>query len=332
MLNKESFERTINGKQVSLFIVKNELNTTLYITNYGSRIAGVEVMDKNNNAVNVVMGYDSIDGYLNTTEVYHGATVGRYANRIAKGRFQLDHREYELAINNGPNHLHGGPQGFHSKVWDVDEVKDNSNTLSYLSADGEEGYPGNLKVTVTFSLSAQNEVIIDYKAATDKATILNLTNHAYFNLNGVGSGSVLDHLVQINADHITPVDENLIPTGILEPVAETPFDFTQPRTIGEKIKDNDIQLQRGNGYDHNFVLNADLHKVGFAAKAIGNKTGIVLETFTDQPGMQLYTGKHTLFCFETQHFPDSPHHSNFPTTVLNPGEVFSSTTIYKFSV
>ncbi|MGN6400991.1 MAG: aldose epimerase family protein [Flavisolibacter sp.] len=331
MLSKENFERNINGKPVSLYTLKNGLNTTLYVTNYGCRIAGLQVMDKNNNAVSVVMGYDTIDGYLNTKEVYHGATVGRYANRIAKGRFQLNHHEYELAINNGPNHLHGGPQGFHSKVWDVDEVTDNSITLSYLSPDGEEGYPGNMTVTVTFSLSAQNEVVIAYRAITDKPTVLNLTNHAYFNLNGVGSGNVFEHLVQINANHITPVDENLIPTGILMPVADTPFDFTTAQTIGKRINDNDVQLQRGNGYDHNYVLNGDLHKVGFAAKAIGDKTGIVLETFTDQPGMQLYTGKHTLFCFETQHFPDSPHHSNFPTTVLNPGEAFESTTVYRFS-
>lgn len=346
MPGTESFEKIIDGKQVSLFRLKNRLNTQLCITNYGCRIVSLLVQDKNEQPVDVVVGFDSIEGYLTATEVYHGATIGRYANRIARGEFHLKENEYQLAVNNGPNHLHGGPGGFHSRVWDVEERTEGSITLSYLSVNGEEGYPGNLRIKVRFTLSIENEVIIDYEATTDETTILNVTNHAYFNLNGQGSGTILNHALHINADRYTPVNENLIPTGTLDVVDQTPFDFTTLTTIGKRINENNLQLKYGNGYDHNYVLNKYGREPEFAARAVGDKTGIIMDVFTDQPGMQFYTGNfmsgenlikghvpdhfRTAFCLETQHYPDTPHHSNFPSTVLNPGHVFKSTTIYKF--
>lgn len=347
MPDKQKFDKVVDGKQVSLFQLKNKQHTELYITNYGCRIVSLLVHDKNKQPVDVVIGFDSIDDYLTTTEVYYGATIGRYANRIANGKFYLNHKDYQLAINNAPNHLHGGPGGFHAKVWDVEEVSDNSVLLSYLSPDGEEGYPGNLKVKVRFTLSDENEVIIHYEATTDEPTILNLTNHAYFNLNGEGSGTILRHQLQLHAEHFTPVDATLIPTGILQSVAQTPFDFTTPHTIGERINDDNIQLQYSNGYDHNYVRSNSEQSPGFTAKAVADKTGIVMEVFTTEPGVQFYTGNfmpgenitsghvpddfRTAFCLETQHYPDSPNHSNFPSTVLYPDEVFTSTTVYKFS-
>ncbi len=346
MPNKERFYKILDGKQISLFPLKNKLNTELYLTNYGCRIVSLKVNDQNGRPVPVVVGFDSIDEYLTTTEVYHGAVIGRYANRIARGRFHLKEKKYQLAINNPPNHLHGGPHGFHSKVWEVMEVSENSVTLSYLSVDGEEGYPGNISIAVRYSLSHQNEVVIDYKATTDQSTILNLTNHAYFNLNGIGSGTIANHLLHINAHHYTPVNENLIPIGMLDAVEKTPFDFTTPRPIGKRINEKNIQLLYGNGYDHNYVLGNNGREPDFAARVVGDKTGIAMEVFTNEPGMQFYTNNatpkdavaggpvedryRTAFCLETQHFPDSPHHFNFPSTVLNPGDIFRSTTIYKF--
>jgi aldose 1-epimerase len=346
MPGTESFDKIIDGKQVSLFRLKNRLNTELCITNYGCRIVSLIVRDKNEQPVDVVVGFDSIEGYLTATEVYHGATIGRYANRIARGEFHLKENEYQLAINNGPNHLHGGPGGFHSRVWDVEERSEGSITLSYLSVDGEEGYPGNLRIKVRFRLSIENEVIIDYEATTDETTILNITNHAYFNLNGQGTGTILNHALHINADRYTPVNENLIPTGTLDVVDQTPFDFTSLTTIGKRINENNIQLKYGNGYDHNYVLNKYGREPEFAARAVADKTGIIMDVFTNQPGMQFYTGNfmsgkniikgqvpdhfRTAFCLETQHYPDTPHHSNFPSAVLNPGHLFKSTTIYKF--
>jgi aldose 1-epimerase len=331
MPRKEHFDKVLDGKQISLFRLKNRLNTELCITNYGCRIVSLSVSDKNGSPTDVVMGFNSINGYLETTEVYHGATIGRFSNRIAKGSFHLKEKEYYLAINNPPNHLHGGPQGFHAKIWDVEKLEGDSITLSYLSIDGEEGYPGNLKLKIHFRLSEQDEVIINYEATTDQSTIVNVTNHAYFNLNGLGSGTILNHLLQINADHYTPADETLIPYGNLETVVQTPFDFISPVAIGQRINDDHVQLKYGNGYDHNFVLNKNGLEPNFAARVIADKTGIIMEVFTDQPGMQFYTGNRGLFCLETQHFPDSPHHFNFPSTVLNPGDTFRSTTIYKFS-
>ena len=348
MASKKQFERIIDGKQVSLFKLKNTMQSELYITNYGSRIVSLLVKDKDGQMTDVVVGFDSLDGYLKATEVYHGATIGRFANRIAKGKFHIDDKEYQLNVNNDPNHLHGGPNGFHTKIWDVDDVQENSVALSYISPDGEEDYPGKLHVKTRFTLSDENEVIIEYKATPDAETILNLTNHAYFNLNGQGNGPILKHLLQINAGFFTPVDKTLIPTGILEPVDRTPFDFRTAETIGSRINDDHIQLRYGNGYDHNYVINRKTDEITFTARVEADRSGIIMDVFTDQPGVQFYTGNfmsgeniikghvpddfRTAFCLETQHFPDAPNQSQFPSTFLKPGKTFISSTIYKFSI
>lgn len=343
-INPDSFNETLNGEKVSLHFLNNKNNVEVAITNYGARIVTLIVPDKNKNPTDVVVGFDSLKGYLNSTETYHGAIVGRYANRIARGKFTLNGKTYQLSINNAPNHLHGGPKGFNNQVWKVEDVKPNSIKLSYLSKDGEENYPGNLNVSVTYTLTDDNEVMIDYEAKTDQPTVLNITAHPFFNLNGQGTGTIENHLLQINADSYTPVDETLIPTGIVT-VENTPFDFRKQKTIGQNINDANEQLKFGAGYDHNFVVNGQ--GMRSAGTAIGDKSGIAIETLTNQPGMQLYTGnwmqgentiKYGLkdnsreaFCLETQHYPDSPNHPEFPSTILNPGEVFRSTTIYKFS-
>lgn len=343
-ITPESFNETLNGEKVNLFFLKNQNNIEVAITSYGARIVTLIVPDKNRQPTDVVVGFDSLQGYLDSTETYHGAIVGRYANRIAKGKFSLNGKSYQLSINNPPNHLHGGPEGFNNQVWKVEEVKNNSIKLSYFSKDGEENYPGNLNVTVIYTLSDQNELIINYEATTDGVTVFNITSHPFFNLNGQGNGTILNHQLQINADSFTPVDENLIPTSI-EPVDHI-FDFRTAKKIGRHINESNDQLKYGAGYDHNFVL--DGQGMRTAGIAIGDKTGIQMEVITDQPGMQLYTGnwmkrenniKYRLkddhreaFCLETQHYPDSPNHPEFPSTVLNPGEIFRSTTIYKFSV
>jgi aldose 1-epimerase len=343
-INPGSFNDALNGEKASLHFLNNKNNVEVAITNYGARIVTLIVPGKNQQPTDVVVGFDSLQGYLDSTETYHGAIVGRYANRIARGKFSLKGKSYQLSINNPPNHLHGGPKGFNNQVWKVEEVKNNSIKLSYFSKDGEENYPGNLNVSVTYTLSDQNELIINYEATTDQATVFNITSHPFFNLNGQGTGTILNHQLQINAGSFTPVDENLIPTGI-EPV-DSIFDFRTSKKIGEHINESNDQLKYGAGYDHNFVL--DGQGVQTAGIAIGDKTGIQMKVITDQPGMQLYTGnwmkgenniKYGLkdnhreaFCLETQHYPDSPNHHEFPSTVLNPGEVFRSTTIYKFSI
>jgi len=344
-INPALFDETLHGEKISLHFLNNSNNIEVAITNYGARIVALIVPDKTGQPADVVVGFDSLQGYLNSTETYHGAIVGRYANRIAKGKFSLNGKTYQLSINNPPNHLHGGPKGFNNQVWKIEEVRNNSIKLSYFSKDGEENYPGNLKVSVTYLLNDQNEVSISYEAITDQATVFNITSHPFFNLNGQGTGTIEDHLLQINASNYTPVDEALIPKGIFT-VENTPFDFRTPKKIGKNINDENEQLKFGAGYDHNFVLDGQgLRKAG---TAVGDKSGIQMEVITDQPGIQLYTGnwmqgentiKYGLkdnareaFCLETQHFPDSPNHPEFPSTVLKPGEVFRSATIYKFSV
>jgi aldose 1-epimerase len=344
-INPDAFNETVNGEKVNLYFLRNKNGLETAITNYGARIVTLIVPDKSGQATDVVVGFDSLQGYLDSTETYHGAIVGRYANRIAKGRFNLDGRTYQLAINMPPSHLHGGPKGFNNQVWNVDEVNSDRIRLSYLSKDGEENYPGNLKAIVTYTLTEENALKIDYEASTDKATVLNLTSHPFFNLNGQGTGTMENHLLQINADKYTPVDESIIPKGVFT-VEDTPFDFRKPKTIGQNINDDNEQLRFGAGYDHNYVLEGSGLRT--AGKVIGNKSGIVMEVITDQPGMQLYTGnwmagennikygfkdnRREAFCLETQHYPDSPNHPEFPSTVLRSGEVFQSTTIYKFSV
>lgn len=346
----ENFEKTIDGKPVRLYVLENSKGTTIAITNYGGRIVSIIVPDKNSNFDDINLGYSSLDDYINYSEQYFGALIGRYGNRIGKGRFVLEGTEYTLATNNGPNHLHGGIKGFNDCVWDVAECTKNTLTLDYMSKDMEEGYPGNLNTRVKYSLTEENELRIDYQATTDKKTILNLTNHSYFNLAGEGSGkTILDHEIIIYADNFTPVDANLIPTGEIIPVAGTPFDFRQWKPIGRDLGQKDQQLEFGKGYDHNFVLNKPVpNQLTLAAKAKEPTSGRIMEVYTTEPGVQFYIGNflagedrgksgkpylfRTAFCLETQHFPDSPNKPNFPSATLNPGETFVSTTIYKFSV
>jgi aldose 1-epimerase len=344
-MDKQKFERTLNGKKICLYTLENSEGMRVDITNYGARFVTVIVRDKNGKETDVVVGFDSIDGYLGSTETYYSALVGRYANRIAGGKFRLEGREYQLPVNNVPNHLHGGPNGFHVQVWEMNEVSSTRISFSYLSKDGEENYPGNLDVKVTYSLTGKNELAIEYEASTDKTTIINLTSHPFFNLNGQGSGSIVEHLLQINADYYTPVDNTLIPKGI-EPVKGTPFDFTKEKSVGQNIYDHDQQLVFGAGYDHNYALNG--HGFRPVAKIKGTLSGISMEVLTDEPGMQLYSGNYMkgenqvkygmvdkyreAICLETQHYPDSPNQPQFPSTTLKPGELYRSKTVYKFQV
>ncbi|MEI6945992.1 aldose epimerase family protein [Paraflavisolibacter sp. H34] len=346
---REAFQRTIDGKQTDLFYLKNAAGAQAAITNFGARLVSLLVPGRDGNLVDVIAGFDHVDGFNSAGDAFFGAIVGRFANRIAKGRFTLYGHEYTLAINNGPNHLHGGVKGFGVVAWEAEQLDESSLLLTYFAADGEEGYPGNLNVEVVYTLTDNNELRIQFKAATDKTTVINLTNHAYFNLNGPGSGTALHHLLQINADHYTPIDDTSIPFGILEPVAGTPFDFRQPTPIGAHIGDDHVQLRNGHGFDHNYVLNkASASALTFAARATGEQTGIVLEVYTTEPGVQLYTanwleGKYThkggfpdevrtSFCLETQHFPDSPNKHTFPSTLLEPEGLFQSETVFRFSV
>ncbi len=344
----KNFQTTIDGKQTNLYILKNG-KMQVSVTNYGARIVSIIVPDKNGNPTDVAVGYDAVEPYTKGGDTYFGAIVGRYGNRIAKGKFTLNSKQYTLATNNGPNSLHGGTKGFSRKVWDAQQISDSSVMLSYISGDGEEGYPGTLNVQVTYTVASNNKLKIDYAATTDKPTVLNLTNHCYFNLNGQGSGTINKHLVMINADKYTPVDSTLIPTGKFESVKATPFDFTKPSTIAAHVNDStNQQIKFGKGYDHNFVLNTKGDPSVKAAEVIGDASGIVMNVYTTQPGLQFYggnfmDGSHTIkqnkkdnyrtaFCMETQHYPDSPNQHNFPSTELKPGQQFASTTIYAFSV
>jgi aldose 1-epimerase len=296
-----------------------------------------------------VLGYDSLNHYFNRKENYFGALIGRYGNRIAKGKFQLDGKSYQLAINNSPNTLHGGPTGFHNQVWDAKQVDNQTLELSYISKDMEEGYPGTLTVKVLYRLSDDNSIEITYTATSDKKTIINLTNHSYFNLNGAGSGTINDHLLTIYADKYTPVDSTLIPTGVFVDVVGTAFDFRKPKAIGDSVNSTSEQIKNGKGYDHNFVLSRkSATDVELAATVYSSVTGIKLEVFTQEPGIQFYGGNfldssvlgkkdlhynyRTGFCLETQHFPDAPNRSSFASTVLFPGNSYHTKTIYKFSV
>jgi len=344
----KNFENLIDGKQTALYILKNG-NMQVLVTNYGARVVSIIVPDKNDKPTDVALGYASVQPYAEGGDTYFGAIVGRYGNRIAKGKFKLNGKEYMLATNNGVNSLHGGNKGFSRVVWDAQQTSDSSVTLTYVSKSGEEGYPGNLTSKVTYIVGKNNQLKINYEATTDSATVLNLTNHTYFNLNGQGSGTINDHLVMINASTYTPVDSTLIPTGKIEPVKGTPFDFTIATAIGSRVNDSsNTQIKYGRGYDHNFVLNTKGNINEKAAEVVGDESGIVMDVYTTQPGLQFYggnfmDGSHTLkggkkddhrnaFCMETQHYPDSPNQPNFPSTELKPGEKYSSTTIYSFSV
>ena len=344
----KGFASTINGKQTALYVLKNASGMQAAITNYGGRLVSLVVPDKDGVPVDVVVGFDKVEDFSRSSEPYFGATIGRYGNRIAKGRFTLEGRTYTLFTNNGPNTLHGGKRGFQDVIWDATLQSDSVLVLKYLSKDMEEGFPGNLQTTVTYTLNSDNSLKIDYLATTDKTTVLNLTNHAFFNLNGVGSGSILDHVLQINADKYTPVDSTLIPTGKLAPVQGTPFDFRNPTRIGDRIGAENEQLKNGGGYDHNFVLSeVKAENLLHAATVTGDKSGIKMEVHTQEPGLQFYSGNfmqskntfrggakddfRTAFCLETQHFPDSPNQPSFPSTVLKPGQEYKTTSVYKFT-
>jgi aldose 1-epimerase len=341
------FEKTIDGKQTKLFLLKNAKGVQLSITNYGGRMVSLLVPDKAGKMVDVIAGPGSVDDFEASKGNYYGALIGRYGNRIGNAKFTLEGKEYKLPANNGPNTLHGGKEGFDIKVWDAKQVDDYTLELSYTSADGEQGFPGTLKTTVTYKLTDDNAVEIYYSATTDKITVANLTSHTYYNLNGNGSGSILKHTLQLAADGYTPVDTTLIPTGKIAPVQGTPFDFRKATAIGARINEGDEQLKNGKGYDHNFVLNKHDLKTPIATVQ-GDNTGIVMEIFTEEPGIQFYSGNfmkgefkfkgdvkddlRTALALETQHFPDSPNKPSFPSTALKPGETYKTTTIYKFSV
>jgi len=347
-LDSTKFQKEIDGKKTNLYVLKNKNNMQAAFTNYGGRLVSLLVPDKDGKLVDVVVGFDSVDGFVNSTEPYFGATIGRYGNRIAKGKFSLDGKQYTLALNNGQNTLHGGKKGFQAVVWDAAMPDSQTVVFTYLSKDMEEGYPGNLKVKVTYSLNDDNELKMDYEATTDKKTVVNLTNHAFFNLNGEGSGDILNHDLQIYADLYTPVDTTLIPLGKNVTVKGTPFDFTTATTIGKRIEEANDQLKAGKGYDHNFVLNGTKGLgMTHAATVKGDKSGVIMDIYTQEPGLQFYSGNfmqsknvfkggakddfRTALALETQHFPDSPNQPAFPSTVLNPGKQYKTTSIYKFS-
>jgi len=348
-VRKESFGKTGDGRPVDLYTLTNSKGMEVRAMTYGGIIVSIRVPDKNGNFGDVVLGHESLGGYL-VNPPYLGAIVGRYANRLANATFTLDGVKYTLAKNDGPNTLHGGVNGFNKQVWEAHEFKNSKGVgvaFSYLSKDGEEGFPGNLKVKVSYTLTDENQLILDYEATTDKATPINLSQHSYFNLAGEGSGDILGHHLMLNADRFTPVDKTLIPTGELTPVQGTPMDFTKPTAIGARINDNYEQLVLGKGYDHNWVINRTSDGLVLAARVHEPTSGRILEVFTTQPGVQFYsgnfldgtiTGKHGHvykqrygLCLETQHFPDSPNHPDFPSTILKPGQKFQSQTVFKFS-
>lgn len=334
-----------------LYTLKNASGMQVKITNFGGRITTIEVPDRNKKFDDVALGFDNVEGYATgpAAGAYFGAIIGRYANRLAHGTFTLDGHTYHIPTNENGNTLHGGVSGFDKKVWDAKEISVHGTPaleLHYLSPDGQEGFPGNLNVTVRYSLDDKNGLHLDYSATTDKATVLNLTNHSYFNLEGAGSQTILNERLTINADRYTPIDSTLIPTGAIVSVAGTPLDFRKATEIGSRIDENNEQLKLAKGYDFNFVLDHPGSLSTVAVKVEDPKSGRVMEVFTSQPGVQFYTGNfldgsvhgiggayahRSALCLETQHFPDSPNHSNFPSTVLRPGQTFHSTTIYRFS-
>ncbi len=349
LIPAENFDTTVDGQQVSLYTLSNA-NVIAQITNFGARVVSLWIPDRDGNMDDIELGFDNIQAYLDDYgDRFLGATIGPFANRIGDGRFSLDGKDYELPQNDNGQTLHGGLKGLDFVVWDVEECNDTTIVLSYVHPDGQDGFPGNLHITQTYTLTSYGALEVTHTAETDAPTVCNLSFHPFFNLKGEGKGTILDNVVVINADATTPVDEFLIPTGEIADVTGTPFDFREPHTIGERIEEDNDQLHKGPGYDHNWILNrrtpAD---VEFAASVYEPKSGRLMEIFTDQPGLQFYSGnffdgtvigKHGLpfnrrecFALETQKFPDSPNKDNFPTTVLRPGETYTHTAIYKFSV
>lgn len=344
---KSAFDSTLNGKKTALYWLTNGKNMKVAITNYGGRIVSLLVPDKNGKEQDVVVGFGSLQDYINSTEPYFGATIGRVGNRIAKGKFTLNKKTYELFTNNGPNTLHGGKVGFQDVVWDAEQPNDSTLLLQYVSPDMEEGFPGTLTTKIRMTVNHQQELEIQYEATTDQPTPVNLTNHAFFNLNGEGSGTINGHVLQLNASKYTPVDSTLIPTGEIASVKSTPFDFTTATAIGARVDETNQQLAFGKGYDHNFVLD-DTAPWKKAASIKGDISGIQLDVSTQEPGIQFYGGNfmqgkntfksgtkdefRTAFCLETQHFPDAVNQPGFPSTILQPKQTYATRTVYKFSV
>ena len=349
-LKRENFQTTINGKQTDLYILKNSLGNEVAITNYGGAIVAIMVPDRDGNYANVIQGYDNIQEAIHHPQPYLSTLIGRFGNRICRGQFRLRGKDYQLAINNDPNALHGGPKGFHSRVWDATQMNEQSLVLELISAYGEEGYTGELKVTVVYTFTNENELMIEYLATTNKMTIINLTNHGFFSLAGIAdpTPTIEDLECEINADYYLPIDETSIPTGEIRFVKDTPFDFRTPKAIGRDIDADNEQLRNGSGYDHCYVLNKrEEGELSFAARIYEPKSGRTMDVYTTEPGVQPYTdnfgcgekGQHgatfprrSAVCFEAQHFPDTPNHPYFPSVVLKPGRRYKQKTIYQFGV
>ncbi|MFW6259618.1 MAG: aldose epimerase family protein [Tangfeifania sp.] len=348
LVDSENFKDVVDGKEVELYTLQNVNGMVTQITNYGGRVVSLWAPDKNGDYEDIVLGYETLEGYLNSNEIYYGALIGRYGNRIGGGEFVLNDSVYSLAQNDAENTLHGGVEGFHNVVFDAEKPDAQTLVLTYTSPHMEEGFPGTLDVKVQYQLTDDNELKIEYWATTDRPTPVNLTHHSFFNLKGAGEGTINDHLLMINADYYTPVDESLIPTGEIAPVEGTPMDFRELTRIGERLGEEFEQLVFGKGYDHNWVLNDAENGLTYAAKVVEPNSGRTLGVYTNEPGMQFYggnfldgsdTGKYGenyqyrgAFCLETQHFPDSPNKAEFPSTILNPGEEYYSVCVYEFGV
>lgn len=348
-LKREDFQKTVQGKKTDLYILKNNTGAEIAITNFAGALLSIMMPDRDGKYASVIGGHDSIEHVENSPETYLSTLIGRYGNRIAKGRFTLDGKQYDVVANDGPNSLHGGPTGYHKRVWDAEQTDAQTLCLHYLSTDGEEGFPGNLDICVKYHLTDQNELVIEYEATTDKKTIINLTNHAYFNLNGIckDSRDVLDYQLTVNADHYLPIDDTCIPLGSIDKVEGTAFDFRTPHRVGDRI-DSCAQTANGHGYDHCWVLNKrEPGELSLAVKCVDPASGRSVECFTTEPGVQVYSGnwcngslcahgatlpRRAAICFEAQHFPDSPNRPYFPSTVLNPGETYRQTTVYRFGI
>jgi aldose 1-epimerase len=347
-LDASAFQQTIDGKKTNLYTLHNENGIEVAITNYGARIVGILTPDRKGHFGDIILGYDSLDGYLHGNNYYFGAIIGRYANRIAGGKFTLDGKQYSIPTDGESYSLHGGTKGFDSHIWDAKQLNDQNLQLTYNSKDGEEGFPGNLKLQVLYTLTPDNALRIEYTAITDKKTVVNFTNHSYFNLGGPGSGKITDEVLMINADHFTPTDSMQLPTGEIRAVKSTPFDFNQPTVIGKRINEDNQQIKYAHGYDDNWILNKP--KPGMltlAAKLYDPDNGREVITYTTEPGIQVYTGNfldgstsgiggtynhRSALTLETQHYPDAPNHPNFPSTVLKPGEIYHSITAFKFGI
>ena len=347
-LKREDFQAMVQGKETDLYTLTNAQGMEVSITNYGGSLVSIMVPDREGNMANVIQGHDCIQDCLSSPEPFLSTLVGRYGNRICRGKFAMNGKEYSLTINNGPNHLHGGPTGCHARVWDAEQINEQELVLRYTFAYYEEGFPGEVSMTVKYSLTNDNELVIDYRGTTNKKTVVNMTSHGFFSLTGIGTPtpSQLDTILTINADFYVPIDENSIPTGEIRKVEGTPFDFRTPKPVGRDIAADDEQIKNGTGYDHCYVLNKrEPGELTLAASMVEPSTGRTMECWTTEPGVQFYSdnwadgykgqhgatfGKHSGLCFEAQHFPDSPNRAHFPSTQLKPGEVYVQKTVYKF--